>query len=69
MIYGRGASIYGGPGNDLIYGPHKLDNGEYGLLYGGPGNDKIIGGDDNYGTTIYGEDGDDRIYGGNSDET
>ena len=49
--------LYGGKGNDIIYGGHLEDK-----IHGGEGDDIIFGegGED----TIYGDEGVDKIYGG-----
>jgi Ca2+-binding RTX toxin-like protein len=58
--------LYGGKGNDLIYGSHKVTGKDY-KLFGDAGDDKIIGGDAIAATvsdSLYGMDGNDQIYGG-----
>ena len=62
--------IYGGSGNDKLYGGPGNDT-----LHGGAGDDKLYGGDDRdhlHGGTgddeLYGEDGRDALYGGAGDD-
>lgn len=62
--------IYGGSGNDKLYGGPGNDT-----LRGGAGDDKLYGGDDRdhlHGDTgddeLYGEDGQDVLYGGAGDD-
>lgn len=81
--YGDQSFIYGGDGNDSIYGD---PNGYYEYLYGENGNDTIYAGinssnsellggsgDDllvggNGGDRLYGDDGSDRLYGGDGND-
>jgi VCBS repeat-containing protein len=53
--------IYGGGGNQWIFGGHDATNN----IWGGGGQDKIVGGDHST-NTIYGGTGDDTITGGNN---
>ena len=58
--------MYGGTGNDLLYGSHKVTGAAY-KLFGDAGDDKIIGGEDvttSANHNIYGMDGNDQVYGG-----
>ena len=56
-------SLYGGKGNDKIYG-----NADYGTFIGGKGNDSLWGGDD-YNVFVYEKgDGKDIIYGFDDDD-
>ena len=59
--------MYGGDGDDLLYGSQLADRlaGDLGddLAYGGSGNDDIFGGDG--ADTLWGDLGNDRIDGGN----
>ena len=54
-------TIYGGLGNDTIFGRDDADT-----LYGGEGNDILDGGIDD--DEIWGDDGDDTIYGGQGND-
>ncbi|WP_417254918.1 Hint domain-containing protein [Celeribacter sp.] len=54
--------IYGGAGNDTIYGQDDADT-----LYGGAGDDTIDGGIDD--DTLYGGAGNDTLLGGEGDDT
>lgn len=56
-----GDSLYGGPGNDTLYGGYARDS-----LYGGPGNDTIYGGGSI--DVIVGGPGHDHISGGGGND-
>jgi len=56
-----GDSLYGGPGNDTLYGGFARDT-----LYGGPGNDTIYGGGSI--DVIVGGPGHDHISGGGGND-
>ena len=58
---------YGGDGNDLMYGSHKVTGANY-KLFGNAGDDKIIGGRGVETTNhkLYGMDGNDLVYGGDA---
>lgn len=55
------ASLYGGPGNDVLQAANGI-----GVLVGGDGNDILGGGADS--DSLYGQGGDDEIYGENQDD-
>jgi Ca2+-binding RTX toxin-like protein len=55
------SKIYGGAGNDVIYGSAAADR-----IYGGAGNDWISAGGGN--DAVFGDDGADRIFGGAGDD-
>jgi RTX calcium-binding nonapeptide repeat (4 copies)/Calpain family cysteine protease len=65
-IAGLNAALFGGAGDDTIYGDDGRDylNGGAGFdtLHGWGGNDTLVGGDGN--DKLYGEDGFDRLSGG-----
>lgn len=70
-IVGGNDILYGGDGDDTIFGQGGDDE-----LYGGAGNDMLYGGtgdDELYGgsgdDTLYGGDGDDELYGGSGNDT
>ena len=66
--YAATVDVYGGDGNDKIFGPSFVnqDVGGYGnvTLDGGDGDDLIDLGDQNYGNYGYGGAGNDKIIGG-----
>jgi hypothetical protein len=54
----RGAVVFGGPGDDIFFGPYRTDAETQlpGEIYGGPGNDEF-----NSGGVLYGGPGDDDL--------
>lgn len=57
----RGLVVYGGPGNDVIWGSGGID-----YLYGGTGNDELHGNSNR--DYLYGDDGDDTLKGGSGSD-
>ncbi|WP_043808287.1 type I secretion C-terminal target domain-containing protein, partial [Aeromonas taiwanensis] len=58
----KGDTLYGGDGNDILFGQGGDD-----FLYGGAGNDILFGGSGN--DTLYGESGSDVLSGGSGNDT
>ncbi|MGS3176382.1 type I secretion C-terminal target domain-containing protein, partial [Aeromonas sanarellii] len=58
----KGDTLYGGDGNDILFGQGGDD-----FLYGGAGNDILFGGSGN--DTLYGESGSDVLGGGSGNDT
>ena len=58
--------IFGGAGNDIIRGTHKVE--DVNRLYGGEGEDKIYGGDYGMDPRVAGGAGDDWIDGGDNQQ-
>ncbi len=68
IIYAKGSdyTLYGGSGNDTLYGYNSDESYGNRNLFGGDGDDTLYGGGSDY-ENLYGDNGNDTLYGGGGD--